>query len=322
VQAAREAGRATQCQNNLRQVSLALIQHHEARREFPSGGWSYRWLPDPNAASAKDQPGSWVYGILDYMEEQPLRSLGRTGTQAGREAQLSQLIATPLSVLICPSRRAVMAYPVSNPQVFHLVGSEVGMSVFEGVRTDYAGCASGGEPAPPGTVHDRGRPIDGPGPDTLAEAQEWEIRNPVTGLNRWQTELSGASNGVIIARYPISLRKVTDGASKTYLVGEKFLETDHYDSGYSLCDDQHAYVGFDRDNQVSARYKPLRDMWSFWYYSQIEEGEEYGFHFGSAHPAAFHAAMCDGSVHAVTFDVDLAIHRATGSRDERELVSE
>ena len=117
------------------------------------------------------------------------------------------------------------------------------------------------------------------------------------------------------------MRQVSDGASKTYLLGEKFLETDYYDSGYSLSDDQHAYVGFDRDNQVSARYRPLRDMWSFWYYTGIEAGETYGFHFGSSHPGAFHAAMCDGSVHAVDYDVDLHVHRVAGSRDEGDLAA-
>ena len=137
-----------------------------------------------------------------------------------------------------------------------------------------------------------------------------------------QQLITGLSNGMIIARYPIALRQATDGASKTYLLGEKFLETDRYDSGGSVSDDQHAYVGFDRDNQVSARYRPLRDMWSLWYYTGAEAGEKFGFHFGSAHPATFHAAMCDGSVQAVAYEVNLAVHRAAGSRDEAELAVE
>jgi hypothetical protein len=187
-------------------------------------------------------------------------------------------------------------------------------------RSDYGGCTGGGEPPANATKHDRGLPHDGPGPNTFQEANDWEKDDPATGLNRWQSELSGAANGVIITRYPIALRRVTDGASKTYLVGEKFLESEHYDSGYSNNDDQNAYVGFDRDNQVSARYVALRDTSSGQFWAVLNQnGEGAGFHFGSAHPTIFHAAMCDGSVPAVSFDVTPAIHRAAGSRNEAEI---
>ena len=111
VQAAREASRAAQCKNNLRQLALALIHHHSAQRQFPSGGWSYRWLPEPEAGHGKEQPGSWIYGILAELEEQPIRNLGVGVAGAERHRQLAQLAATPLAVLICPSRRAVAIYP-------------------------------------------------------------------------------------------------------------------------------------------------------------------------------------------------------------------
>src|SRR6478609_1570608 len=64
VQASRESARATQCTNNLRQLSHALLLHHNSHQHFPSGGWSYRCLPEPDAGDGKYQPGSWIYGIL------------------------------------------------------------------------------------------------------------------------------------------------------------------------------------------------------------------------------------------------------------------
>lgn len=324
VQASREAARAGQCKNNLRQLSLALIQYHNTHKQVPSGGWSYRWLPDPNAVG-KDQPGSWIYGILPELEEQLLRQLALTGGTSDRYAQLVRLVETPLVVLNCPSRRPALVYPahpLPSPDGYVSVPDVVGTSMTTAGRSDYGGSTGGGDPPRSASTHDRGIPVDGAGPNSLQDARNWEKSDPITGLNLWQSRLSGAANGVIIARYPVALRQVVDGASHTYLLGEKFLETEHYDSGYSGNDDQNAYVGFDRDNQVSARFTPLRDTSTSQLNALLEaSGEIAGFHFGSAHPAVFHVAMCDGSVHSRTFDLDLAVHRAGGSRDEAELVT-
>lgn len=38
--------------------------------------------------------------------------------------------------------------------------------------------------------------------------------------------------------------------------------------------------------------------------------------FGSAHPAVFQTSFCDGSVQAITFAIDLEVHRARGTHSE------
>ena len=37
IQAAREAARRTQCQNNLKQIGIAVQTHHDTHKQFPMG---------------------------------------------------------------------------------------------------------------------------------------------------------------------------------------------------------------------------------------------------------------------------------------------
>ncbi len=77
VQAAREAARRTQCQNNLRQIGLAIQNHHDTLKVFPSGGtipWAgsgYAGTPLPT----RDATMSWPFQILPFIEQTNVQSL-------------------------------------------------------------------------------------------------------------------------------------------------------------------------------------------------------------------------------------------------------
>src|SRR5215213_4999982 len=65
VQAAREAARRTTCTNNLKQITLALLNYHDARGQFPLGAYSAVEEDHP----AEEDGLGWATQILPQLEE-------------------------------------------------------------------------------------------------------------------------------------------------------------------------------------------------------------------------------------------------------------
>src|SRR3954471_15792960 len=109
VQAAREAARRAQCEHNLKQLGLAAQSHLNLQKCFPSGGWGWHWVGDPDRGFGLNQPGGWAFSLLGFIEGTSIRNLGKglpAGVGSGKKyTALAQMQTQTTATFVCPSRR-------------------------------------------------------------------------------------------------------------------------------------------------------------------------------------------------------------------------
>lgn len=102
VQQAREAARRTSCKNKLKQIALAIQNHHDTHGVFPDGGhdwWSARAMSGTAPHVAPRQTWSFLYQILPQMEQKNLYE----------QSSDAVIRRTGVSAYACPSRRNLQA---------------------------------------------------------------------------------------------------------------------------------------------------------------------------------------------------------------------
>jgi prepilin-type N-terminal cleavage/methylation domain-containing protein/prepilin-type processing-associated H-X9-DG protein len=288
IQASREAARDATCKNNLRQIALAVELHVTAIGHYPTGGWGGSWTGDPRRGYGRDQPGGWVYNILDFLESSAVRRGGGPQSDAEQRAAAAQSMQLPLVVVACPTRRPAAPFPHAQPYL--LANADVPATV---ARSDYAINAGDAGVNQLGTGNQAG-----PATEELADSgYTWPSMNIYNGVSHFRSE--------------VTRQQVVDGTSHTYLVGEKYLDVRHYETGLTDADRGFALIGYAPDTVRMTRIlqPPLPD-----------DAASTTMRFGSAHAAGCNFAYCDGSVRRVSYDVDPDVHRYRGNRQDEELV--
>lgn len=306
VQAAREAARRMQCSNNVKQLSLALLNYESGFQKFPPGAIH---ATSPRAAGGTGNSfGPSFYGLLlPFMEQTALanqltwigRSPGYIGEgggsgpdNAGLANKAIVLAAGPLPMMRCPSS----AGPIS-------VNGRDAFAHYAGI----AGCVD---------------------PVTFSETRLFN--DGVLGLI--------AGGGMLTANKGVTMGNCTDGTSNTMLLGEMSGKLERLVAGtYSFVaasGTEHGWLmgtrvngtppaldpgksGDERVfNTVSIRYSPNQEPFANQLFPGMGSNVGANNPLSSSHTGGVTVGLTDGSVHFLSENIELETLKKLSSRDD------
>jgi prepilin-type N-terminal cleavage/methylation domain-containing protein len=286
VQAARESARRSSCQNNLKQIGVALHNYHDATRGFPKGNRCTTSALPPMSVSPGDPTATrepWTVAILPYTENVALYSrfdlnqaFSSHVDQSNQQTILPGTNPNPAAqntrnpLFNCPSDPGVPAAPLKNNYFGVMGGVSLG--------------------------------VTGPAWVSPNAGTAYEIYN----------------NGILFLNSEMKIKDITDGTSKTFLVGEtiyQYSPTTHYGWGQGArtrSDDTGAHCFL---QNVAATNHPINSKANL---------DALGFHphriwqgtFSSSHPGGAQFLTADGGVWFVSENVNSSIYRTMGIRSD------
>ena len=293
VQAAREAGRRTQCGNNLRQVGLALHAYHDAYDSLPYGSvYNYddlSWTACPN----------WSTAILPQLGQQAVYDSFDFTRPIDDPANAKQCL-TVLSVYICPSdpqsSQPVLPGRGDSPSPAPgLSGGVVNPSASAGLW--YPGCMG---PTAPNVCFFC--------PNPTASASNYCCQGYSFG--------STQNNSVgMFGRYPraFSFADVTDGLSNTIMAAETLpgdsVWNGVYCTNFPVASTEIPLNTFFNDGGLHGTWSTNGGyMWA----------KSSGYK--SMHPGGANFLLGDGSVHFYVAAIDYQLYNQLGTRTGGEIV--
>ena len=298
VQQVREAARRTQCSNNLRQVSLAMLNYESSHMNFPPGNF----VVDDKLPSGWGN--SFYVATLPFLEQNNLASqyspqaggwLGGNPGIANREVLRDVLIPS----LRCPSS-SMPEFPAALDEkvMGDNLGAEGGVT---GMSPNYAGVTgssehSTAEPGDENGIDSAGGILLQPGPDA----------NETT----------------------VTFGQIPDGSTNTILLGEQsdWLLSDDGEQLDGRSDSNHGFqmgtMGNNngrRFNLTTVRHPINTRLINVAVGSAGNTGPNRPII--SAHPGGAHVSVADGSVHFLSEDTTLEVLFNLADRNDGNVAS-
>ncbi len=268
VQAARESSRRSVCTNNLKQIGLAIHGHHDARKAFPRGSFGvYPGFSGNPWSGGNEYSWSWGALILPFLEDQVRydnfnpysQRLSDVPNGAGSIAQIYLNGAYP--PFRCPSDAKAEA-----------------TNTITGMNIKIGGSGS----------------VSWKCPTSNYVANNTSCRSGPTGRfvnassTSWQWGTAPAVNGIFWRDSAVTAKDITDGMSKTILVGEKAWKTN-------------AALAFGTDN-TNEQLTPRKSLGTAAEMLNNPAGGTYAY--SSEHGGLVLFLFCDGAVRPVNDTID------------------
>ncbi len=286
VQSAREAARKTACQNNLKQIGIAMHNCLTANNSFPAGQQQF---------ILNGRTWSWSYGILCYMEESTtnLKIVQSVDERIAPnwEPDFSGPDNAIIPSYLCPSTSVVETLPsgVATRTPEGRIADLNGNGIMDSGTGEGLGCIDyGGNTGPRGSTM-TGTPIMDP-------ASHIQYVNNSGVLLNISDLINSGTKGILCApRVPPN--QITDGMSKTLLVSEAAGRGAYNGPNWTLRGTWSAGTNcILTDGTINAQ-------------SYITNNQ-----YGSGHVDGGNSLFCDGSVHFIAVTVNPTVMWSLASR--------
>jgi prepilin-type N-terminal cleavage/methylation domain-containing protein len=187
VQAAREAARSTQCNNNIRQVALALQLYHDSKDALPSGA---------DTRSVFLYSPGWAAMVLPHME------------QGNRLATMKGFTNDAL-IKIHPARVEAAPHRGKHPIFLDAIPAYVCPSSLLGTQSPDGYVFTNAPGSDHGALHYRANAGSAHALEELVDGSQWPDANDMF-----------STSGVIYPRSKVQMTQISDGTSQTILLGE------------------------------------------------------------------------------------------------------
>lgn len=323
VQRAREAARRSACQNNLKQIGLALHNYHDTHRVLPPGQINNSFRTDtfgryanPIEARLLQNRGrnnlgyhgtSWMLHILPMLDQAPLYSFWTPGDNVRSNGEIGTQLPPPdltfvfpprtdVKVFYCPSRRASMDAVGQYANCDRVDSSAPSAIPWTQGGNDYAGCSGSG-------ITFRDNPNDATDRQTYAmlPLQLAATITTITGLNGQIFSTSPYTQyqnniGIFGVNSSTGLRSVTDGTSNVIMVSERRVSK-LLTPATQRSNDGWAWGG--PATLFSGRFAPHSNL-------SFDEAD-------SAHEQIVQVLLADGSVRLISVNIDLRTWQNMGN---------
>ena len=290
VQSSRESARRATCQNNLRQIGLAL-HSHEAAHQFLPSLYNGKFLPRPRTPIDEFHFHSWRTAILPQLEQSNLfaqLNINVPATVAANQTAINVRIST----FVCPSSNNPHQ---TVPDIFAWNDGAIPVAkIGTAARSDYE--ATGG----------------------VQVARQTGLSTDISihEFGGWGEPTYDLSNGSSVRYRKARLSDITDGLSSTILVGERAGRPDFYRRGEPV---EPYYPGRGMDHHQAAWAISTHFLWTiFWHETSVNENNGGIFSF---HPGGANVALADGSVRFLKETTAPAILKGLVTRSGSEVAN-